>query len=60
VDDAYTDQDVELAAVALARLAWPRLVATMQLSRSYRDQARAVLDALTAAGWHKPPEAEGG
>lgn len=58
--EAYTDQDVEMAAVALAQLDWPQIVATKHLSRSYHLKARAVLDALTAAGWHKPPQTEGG
>jgi hypothetical protein len=60
VDDAYTDQDVYVVARVLWAADWPESPIPAVFQRSYRDKARAVLDALTAAGWHKPPDTEGG
>jgi hypothetical protein len=47
---AYTDQDVELVAGALAAIDWGQeAVPTAAISHGYQRKARAVLDALTAA-----------
>jgi hypothetical protein len=56
----YTDQDVDLVSDALFHVDWPAHVAASAYADSYRSKAMAVLDALTAAGWHKPPDTEDG
>jgi hypothetical protein len=59
VDEAYTEQDVHLVAAMMANLDWRgQNVASGKLAASYSLKARAVLEALIAAGWHKPPDTE--
>jgi len=64
VGDLYTEADVELAARALfdaecrvTDATWEWNLITEDDRESYRRVQRAALNALTAAGWRKLPDA---